>query len=62
MFMLLNNLNNKYKDSVHRILTQLNDVSDFNKLVTLLHEKNRFFKKDIKKIIIIIIIKKYHKE
>ena len=62
MFVLLNNLNSKYKDFVYRILTQLNDVLNFDKFVTLFYKKNRLFKKDIKEIIMIAIIKKYHKK
>ena len=44
------------------MLTQLNDILNFNKLITLFHEKNRLLKRDIKKIIIIIIIKRYYKK
>ena len=62
MFILLNNLNNKYKNFVHRILTQLNDILNFNKLITLFYKENRFFKKNIKEIIMIAIMKRYYKE
>ena len=62
MFILLNNLNNKYKNFVYRMLTQLNNVSNFDKLITFLHEKDRLFKRNIKEIIIIAIIKRYHKK
>ena len=62
MFVLLNNLDSKYKNFVYRILTQLNDVSDFNKFVTLLYEEDRLFKRNIKEIIMIAIMKRYHKK
>ena len=62
MFVLLNNLNNKYKNFVYRILTQLDDILNFDKLITLFHEEDRLFKRNIKEIIMIVIIKKYHKE
>ena len=45
MILLLNNLNDKYKDFIHRILTQLNKISDFNKFITFIHEKDRLLKK-----------------
>ena len=62
MFVLLNNLNSKYKNFVYRMLTQLNNVSDFDKLITLFHEEDRLLKRDIKKIIMIVIMKRYYKE
>ena len=55
--MLLNNLNNKYKLFVYRIIISLNDVSEFNKIVVLLHEEEYFLKRDNKKIAITTIIK-----
>ncbi|CAF9916357.1 hypothetical protein IMSHALPRED_003053 [Imshaugia aleurites] len=39
--LLLNNLGIKYKDFVHRQLTQSIDPPDFDKVVTLLHEEDR---------------------
>ena len=62
IFVLLNNLNNKYKNFIYRILTQLNDVLNFNKFITLFYKEDRFFKRNIKKIIMIVVIKKYHKK
>ena len=62
MIILLNNLNNKYKDFIYRIFIQLNEISNFNRFVTFFHEKDRFFKRDIKKVIMIAIIKKFNKK
>ena len=62
MTLLLNNLNDKYKNFVYRIFTQLNEVLDFNKFITFFHEENRFLKRDIKKIIIIAVIKRFNKK
>ena len=36
--LLLNNLDSKFKDFVHRLVTQLDDVPDFDRIVTLLRE------------------------
>ena len=58
----MNNLNDKYKNFVHRMLTQLNEVSDFNKLITLIYEKDRLFKRNIKKITITAIMKRFNKK
>ena len=46
--LLLNNLDSKYKDFVYRLITQLDDMPDFNKIVTLLHEEDRLLKRDVK--------------
>ena len=55
--MLLNNLNSKYKPFVHRIIISLDDVSNFNKIVALLHEEERLLKRDNKKIAITAVMK-----
>ena len=55
--MLLDNLNNKYKLFVYRIIISLDDVSNFNKIVALLYEEERLLKRDNKKIAIATIIK-----
>ena len=39
--MLLHNLGTKYKDFVHRLLTQLSELPDFDRIVALLHEESR---------------------
>ena len=44
--LLLNNLDTKYKDFVHRQLTTLDDLPDFDKIVSLLHEEERLLKRD----------------
>ena len=62
MILLLNNLNNKYKDFVYRMFTQLNEVLNFNKFITFLYKKDRFLKRNIKKIIMIAVIKKFNKK
>ena len=55
--MLLNNLNNKYKLFIHRIIISLDDVFDFNKIVALLHEEERLLKRNNKKIAIAATMK-----
>ena len=60
--LLLNNLNGKYKDFIYHLITQLNDMPNFNKIVTLLHKKERLLKRDIKEIAIIATIKRFQKE
>ena len=47
--LLLNNLDSNFKDFVHRLVTQLDDLPDFDKIVTLLHEEDRLLKRDHKK-------------
>lgn len=46
--LLLNNLDSKYKDFVHRLITSLDDVLNFDKIVTLLDEEDRLLKRDNK--------------
>ena len=55
--MLFNNLDNKYKLFVYRIIISLDDISNLNKIVVLLYEEERFLKRDSKKIVIATIIK-----
>ena len=43
---LLNNLDHKYKDFVRRMVTSLDDIPNFDKLVVLLHEEDRLLKRD----------------
>ena len=45
---LLKNLGVKYKEFVHRLVTQLDDSPDFDRIVTLLHEEDRRQKRDRK--------------
>ena len=45
---LLKNLDPKYKEFVHRLVTQLDDNPDFDRIVTLLREKDRLQKRDHK--------------
>ena len=58
----LNNLDGKYKDFVHRLVTQLNDLPDFDKIVTLLHEKDRLLKRDNKEQAMVAAMRRYQKE
>ena len=55
--MLLNNLDSKYKLFVYRIIISLDNVSNFNKIVVLLHEEERLLKRDNKKIAIATAMK-----
>ena len=50
-------MNNKYKLFVYRIIISLDDISNFNKIVILLYEEERLFKRDNKEIAIAAIIK-----
>ena len=60
--LLLNNLDSKYKDFVHRLLVQLDDTPDFDKIVSLLHEEDRLLKRDIKEQAMAAAMKKFNKE
>ena len=60
--LLLNNLDGKYKDFVHRLVTQLDDMPDFDKIVTLLHEEERLLKRDTKEIAMAAAVKRFQKE
>lgn len=40
MALLLNNLDSKYKEIIHNLVTQLDDMPNFDKVVTLLHEED----------------------
>ena len=57
--LLLNNLDIKYKNFVHRIITSLNEVLDFDKIVTLLYEEERLLKRDIKEQVMIVVMKRF---
>ena len=60
--LLLNNLNEKYKNFIHRLIIQLDDIPNFNKIVTLLYKKKRLLKRNIKEIAIIAAIKRFQKK
>ena len=48
--MLLNNLNEKFKEFVYRLLIYMkNKTLKFNKIIALLYKEERFLKKNIKK-------------
>ena len=48
--MLLNNLNEKFKEFVYRLLVYMkNKILDFNEIVALLYKEERLLKKNIKK-------------
>lgn len=59
---LLNNLDGKYKDFVYRLLTTLEDVPEFDKIVIFLHEEDRLFKRDNKEFAMVAVMKRYQKE
>ena len=44
--LLLNGLDGKYKDFVHHLDTQRDDMPDFDTTATLLHEEDRLLKRD----------------
>lgn len=46
--LLLNNLDVKYKDFVHRLLTQVDEVPEFDKIVILLQAEDRLLQRDSK--------------
>lgn len=60
--LLLNNLDSKYKDFVHRQVVSLDEMPDFDKIVTLLHEEDRLLKKDNKEQAMAAAMKRFHKE
>lgn len=62
VILLLNNLDSKYKDFVHRLVTQLDNMPDFDKIVTLLHEEDRLLKRDVKEQAITASMKRFQKE
>ena len=62
IILLLNNLNEKYKDFIYRLIIQLDDIPNFNKIVTLLYKEKRLLKRDTKEIAIIAAIKRFQKE
>ena len=62
IILLLNNLNRKYKDFIYRLMIQLDDIPNFNKIVTLLYKKKQLLKRNIKEIAIIATIKRFQKE
>ena len=45
---LLNNLDGKFRDFVHRLLTTLDNLSNFDKIVIILYEEDRLLKRDNK--------------
>ena len=60
--LLLNNLDIKYKNFVHRTITSLNEVPDFDKIVTLLHEEERLLKRDTKEQAMAAAMKRFKQE
>ena len=60
--LLLNNLDSKYKDFVHRLVTSLDDVPNFDKIVTLLHEEDRLQKRDNKESAMAAALRKFNKD
>ena len=60
--LLLNNLNGKYKDFIYRLIIQLDDIPNFNKIVTLLYKEERLLKRDTKEIAIIATVKRFQKK
>ena len=60
--MLLHNLGTKYKDFRHRIITQIGEIPDFDRIITLLHEEERLLKRDNKELVLAAALKKVSKE
>ena len=60
--LLLNNLDGKYKDFVYCLVTQLDDLPDFDKIVTLLHEEDCLLKRDNKEQAMAASMKRYQKD
>ena len=58
---LLNNLDSKYKEFVHRLVTQLDDIPNSDKTVTLLHQEDRLQKRDLKEQAMAAAMKKFNK-
>ena len=48
VLLLLNNLNFKYKKFTYRTIISLNDILDFDKMITLLYKEEYLFKRDNK--------------
>ena len=61
--MLLNNLNKKFKEFVHRLLIYMkNKTPEFDKIVALLYKEKRLLKKNIKKQALYTVINKFNKK
>ena len=60
--LLLNNLDAKYKDFAHRLITQLGNLPDFDQIVNYLHEEDRLLKRDNKDQAMAAAMKKFQKE
>ena len=59
---LLHNLDSKYKEFIHRMITQLEELPDFDRIITLLHEEERLLSRDSKKQAITAQIRRFQKE
>ena len=62
VWILLNNLDGKFRDFVHRLLTTLDELPNFDKIVTTLHEEDRLLKRDNKDQAMAAAMKRYQKE
>lgn len=60
--LLLNNLNSKFKKFVHCLLTTLDDVPNFDKIVTLLHKEERLLKREVEESAKAAALKRFNKE
>ena len=61
--MLLNNLNEKFKEFVHGLLIHIKDKTlEFNEIIALLYEEERLLKKNIKEQALFSAINKFNKE
>ena len=60
--LLLNNLDSKFKDFVHRLITRLDELPDFDEIVTILHEEDRLQKRDNKDQAMAAAMRKFQKE
>ena len=61
--MLLNNLDGKFKEFVHRLLVHMKDKTpEFDEIVALLYEEERLLKKDTKEQALFTAMKKFNKD
>ena len=61
--MLLNNLDEKFKEFVYRLLIYIkNKTLEFNEIVALLYKEERLLKKNIKKQALYTTINKFNKK
>lgn len=60
--LLLNNLDGKYKDFVHRLVSSIDEVPDFERIVTMLREEEYLLKRDSNELAMAAALKNIYKE